>query len=99
MTTQEFKKHLDDFIETNELSGRSFTNGVALYNMLRNGYFLADNTEQVIEDRLIQHIASDLDIDQETVSAKFTFSAMNEYTDIAVLDEIAKELAGESEGE
>lgn len=94
MTSKEFEKAFDDFIEAHNLYGRSFTYGLALYEMIKGNYLITDDINNQIDDMLIDHVASTLDIDQSKVSEHFSLGAMNEFADISVLDYIARELAG-----
>lgn len=91
---QEFKERLDRVIDNNDYYGRSFTYGIALYNLVLSGD-LSDNED--LEERLIDSISAEKNLD--VASAGFSMRALVEMADISSIDEIAKELSGLSEDE
>ena len=96
MTTKEYKELFDQTIEAHDLYGQSFTYGVALYTILVNGYFTPDSDELAeIEEQLAEHLSYELGTTAERVYETLSTRALAEATDLAVLDEIANELAGE----
>ena len=94
MTTIDYKTLLDNTIENNDLYGRSFTYGVALYKLISGGYFALDDDE-TLTDTLTDIVAAELDTTAERVSEVMTLRALAETVDVSVLDELARELAGE----
>lgn len=98
MDTTEFENKIDQYIESRDLYGRSFTYGVALYEMLRHNALVYDDIQETIDDMLVEHVAQLLDITHEKVQTYFSTGALIEVTDIAMLDEMARSLAGLEEG-
>ena len=93
MATIDYKTLLDNTIENNDLYGRSFTYGVALYKLISGGYFALD--DETLTDTLTEIVAAELDTTAERVSEAMTLRALAETVDVSVLDELARELAGE----
>lgn len=93
MTAKELREMLDNTIENNDFYSRSFTYGVALEKLLKNNAFYNDEMGETIDTLLIQHVSSTLDIEEEKVENHFSLGAMVEFTDLSVLDEIARELS------
>ena len=97
-TTKEYAELFEQTIEAQDLSGRSFTLGVALYALLMSGYFAMDSDELMeIEHQLAEHLSYELGTTSDRVYETLSTRAMAEATDIAVMDEIARELSGEVE--
>ena len=98
MTTKEYEELFEQTIDNNELHGRSFTLGVALYTLLAGGYLASGSDELMeIEERLAEHLSYELGTTFDRVHETLNTRAMAEAVDIAVLDEIARELSGEAE--
>lgn len=98
MTTKEYAQLFEKTIENNELYGRSFTLGVALYTLLTNGYFNSETNALVeIEHQLAGALAAELEADPQVIYNKLSTRALAEAVDIAVLDEIARGLSEEVE--
>ena len=98
MTTKEYATLFEQTIDINELNGRSFTLGVALYTLLVGGYFKLGSDELMeIKHQLAEYLSYELGTTTDRVYEKLSTRAMAEATDIALLDEIARELSGEAE--
>ena len=52
MTTLDYKTLLDNTIEDNDLYGRSFTYGIALYVLISNGYFALNDDETLTDTNI-----------------------------------------------
>lgn len=98
MTTKEYAQLFERTMEVHDLYGRSFTLGVALYTLLVSGYFMPESDELMeIEERLAEHLSYELGTTFDRVHETLNTRAMAEATDIAVLDEVARELSEEEE--
>ena len=99
MTSKEYEELFDRIIERDKLHGRSFAYGVSLYTLLIGGYFAGDDELMDIEYQMAAYVAAELEADETTVYEKLSTKALAEATDLSVLDEIAKGLAGMNEDE
>lgn len=92
---QELKKIIREAIENYNLYGRSFTNGLALYNLIDDNWINERSDVYGIEEQMISFIGEDLFEMMESRRLETTMKAMVAIIRIEDLDEIADRLIGE----
>lgn len=85
-------------IEKRDLYGRNFTAGVALFTLASEGW-LDDDMERELEELLEIYAGEDLIGMMSQRGLRTWARDLVHIIDLAVLDEIARELEGENEGE
>lgn len=85
-------------IENRDLYGRSFTAGVALFTLASEGW-LDDDMERELDELLEIYAGEDLIGMMNQRGLRILARDLVHIIDLAVLDEIARELEGENEGE
>lgn len=84
------RQDINNKIEDGSLSGRSFTLGVAVYELVRDGAELEEDIRSVLVDKL----ALLIDADYNKVDRCFTDLALVEAIDLAGLDEVISDYYG-----
>ena len=84
------RQDINNKIEDGSLIGRSFTLGVAVYELVRDGAELEEDIRSVLVDRLVLLI----DADYNKVDHHFTDLALVEAIDLADLDEVINDYYG-----
>lgn len=87
---------LTNTIQKRNLYGRSFTAGVALFTLASEGW-LDDEMENELEALLYAYVGEDLIDDMAKRGLRTWARDLVHLVDLAVLDEIARELEGEGE--
>jgi hypothetical protein len=93
--TQEYQELFNQTIKNNDLYGLSFTYGRALERMIENGFFHVNDDDTWLIDKLENGIEAMTGI--EGLSGHFTVETLSRMADIALLDEIARDMAGMSQ--
>ena len=89
---------ISDTIKKRDLYGRSFTAGVALFTLASEGW-LDDEMENELEFLLGVYIGEDLITDMGNRGLRVWARDLVHLVDLAVLDDIARELEGENDNE
>ena len=89
---------ITDTIEKRDLYGRSFTAGVALFTLASEGWLDDDMTDE-LEFMLGAYIGEDLITEMGNRGLRIWARDLVHLVDLAVLDEIARELEWENEDE
>ena len=87
---------ISETIKKRDLYGRSFTSGVALFILASEGW-LDDDMANELDDLIHLYIGDDLIMDMEKRGLGTWYRDIVHIIDLAVLDEIARELEGEDE--
>ena len=92
-----FNELLSEIIKNQDLYGRSFTLGVALYKGIQLGAFDDDQQDAILY--YFEEFYPELAAAYENMNCKYNLHAWAEAIDIAALDEIARDLAGYTEND
>ena len=93
---QEWEKIISETIKKRDLYGRSFTAGVALFILASEGW-LEEEMENELEFLLGVYIGEDLITDMGNRGLRVWARDLVHLIDLAVLDDIARELEGDNE--
>lgn len=93
---QEWETLISETIKKRDLYGRSFTAGVALFILATEGWLEEDMADE-LDDMIHMYIGDDLIMDMEKRGLSTWYKDLINVLDLAVIDEIAKELEGDNE--
>ena len=88
---------LNRIIKDKNLYGRSFTLGVALYIAIDEGWLTTDQKDEILDNYILPYYEELAAKMEEYRISTYNLKAWAELLDIAVLDEIARQLTGENE--